>query len=258
MLEITNLSASINDKKILNNLNLSIKAGQIHVIMGRNGAGKSTLASVLMGDPDYEVLSGKARLNGIDLLELEVDERAKLGLFLGFQYPMEIPGITTDDFIYNAIKTKNKNNFSSDFTYNAKMDQAVKELKMMDDIFDRHVNVGFSGGEKKRNEILQMKMLAPAVAILDEIDSGLDIDALKIVCDNINKEMIDRDHELSIVIITHYRKLLDYVNPDFVHIMSDGQIVKTGGIELADQLEQDGYKEVERSISSVCGSLGKL
>jgi Fe-S cluster assembly ATP-binding protein len=258
MLKIQKLVASIDEKQILKNLNLTVEKGEIHVIMGRNGAGKSTLASVLMGDPDYQVHSGQALLNGEDLLKMEVDERAKAGLFLAFQYPMEIPGITVDDFIYNALETKNQNQFKSNFSYNSKMDQAVQDLKMMDDIFDRHVNVGFSGGEKKRNEILQMKMLSPSLAILDEIDSGLDIDALKIVCQNINQEMKERKDELSIIIITHYRKLLDYINPDYVHIMSEGEIIKSGGIELADQLEEEGYNQVERSVSSICGMLGDI
>lgn len=243
MLTIKNLHASIEEDgtKILKGLNLEVKAGEVHVIMGPNGAGKSTLASVLAGKDGYEVTEGSVDFDGVDLLELEVDERAKEGLFLAFQYPVEIPGVSNINFLRSALaeihEYRNLEPLSGkDFL--AKVNESAKLVEMDERLKGRAVNVGFSGGEKKRNEIFQMAMLEPKLAILDETDSGLDIDALRIVSEGVNKL---RSEKNAIIIITHYQRLLNYIQPDFVHVLSDGKIIKTGPKELALELEERGY-----------------
>lgn len=245
MLKIDNLSAEIGGKPILKGLSLSINAGEIHAIMGPNGAGKSTLAYVLGGRPGYEVTGGSVTFMGKDLLELETHERAALGLFLGFQYPVEIPGVSNVQFLREALNAQRGARGEAplsggEFLKLAKEKAAL--LKMDMEMLKRQVNVGFSGGEKKRAEMVQMGILDPVFAVLDETDSGLDIDALRIVGDGINTIM--RKPERAVLLITHYQRLLDYVKPDFVHVLADGRIVKTGGPELALRLEEEGYEVV--------------
>ena len=243
MLDIKNLSASIEDKKILENFNLNIKPGEVHAIMGPNGSGKSTLANVLSGRKGYTV-EGKVYYEGNDLLEIPIEERAQKGIFLAFQYPIEIPGVNTNIFLktsLNAIRKFRglKELDSLDFLRLVK--EKSKKLKIQEKILSRQLNVGFSGGEKKKNEILQMTILEPKLAILDETDSGLDIDALRIVSEGVNSL---RDKKRSFLIITHYQRLLDYIKPDFVHVLVNGKIVKTGSSDLALELEKDGYEGV--------------
>lgn len=237
-LNITNLNVSINNKKILNDLNLKINSGEIHAIMGPNGAGKSTLASAIMGDPKYNILKGNIKLDDKEILDMTVDERAREGLFLAMQYPSEIPGITNSELIKTAINSKSKVNIPL-LSYVKKLDETMKFLEMNLKMSQRYVNEGFSGGEKKRNEILQMMMIKPKFSILDEIDSGLDIDALKIVSKGVNKMKDEED--TAFLIITHYQRLLNYIKPDYVHVLMDGKIVKSGGPELALKLEKEGY-----------------
>ena len=234
VLDIRDLQVSINEKNILKGLNLEIKSGEIHAVMGPNGAGKSTLASAIMGHPKYEVDGGSILLDGEEVLEMEVDERARAGLFLAMQYPSEVPGVPTSEFIKSAINAQRDENMPL-------MEFLEMDLKMS----QRYVNDGFSGGEKKRNEILQMMMIEPKFAILDEIDSGLDIDALKIVSKGVNKM---RGEDFGCLIITHYQRLLDYIEPDFVHVLMDGKIVKTGGPELALRLEKEGYDWLKEEV----------
>jgi len=243
MLEIKNLIASIDDKKILEGFNLKIKPGEVHAIMGPNGSGKSTLANVLAGKSGYKV-EGKVLYEGKNLLSLSTEERAQKGLFLAFQYPLEIPGVNTNNFLKTSLNTirkvKGLNELDSlDFLKLVK--EKAKNLKFEEKILSRHLNVGFSGGEKKKNEILQMTILEPKLAILDETDSGLDIDALRIVSDGVNSL---RAKDRSFLIITHYQRLLDYIKPDFVHVLVDGKIAKTGCSELAHELEKVGYGEM--------------
>ena len=243
MLDIKNLSASIEDKKILENFNLNIKPGEVHAIMGPNGSGKSTLANVLSGRKGY-TLEGKVYYEGNNLLEIPIEERAQKGIFLAFQYPIEIPGVNTNIFLktsLNAIRKFRglKELDSLDFLRLVK--EKSKKLKIEEKILSRQLNVGFSGGEKKKNEILQMTILEPKLVILDETDSGLDIDALKIVSEGVNSL---RDKKRSFLIITHYQRLLDYIKPDFVHVLVNGKIVKTGSSDLALELERDGYEGV--------------
>ena len=244
MLKIKNLTAEIDGKQILNGLDLEVKAGEVHAIMGPNGAGKSTLSYVLSGRDGYDVTGGTAELDGINLLGLNPNERAAAGLFLAFQYPVEIPGVGMTNFLKTALnsirKAHGKNELEAlDFLKLLKSRQ--KELGIADDMLKRAVNVGFSGGEKKRNEVLQMAMLEPKFCILDETDSGLDIDALKIVADGVNKL---RAPDRGFLVITHYQRLLDYIVPDVVHVLAKGKIVKTGGAELAKELEAKGYAEL--------------
>ena len=244
MLEIKNLHASIEDNQILKGVNLKVKAGEVHAIMGPNGSGKSTLSYVLAGHEGYEVTDGGATLNGKDLLDMAAEERAGEGLFLAFQYPVEIPGVDNVTFLktaYNAVR-KYRGEPPVDAMQFLKLvrDKQAK-LGMGDEMIRRAVNVGFSGGEKKRNEILQMAVLDPKLAILDETDSGLDIDALRIVAEGINAL---RGPDRAIVLITHYQRLLDYVQPDFVHVMAAGKIVRSGGKELALELEREGYAAI--------------
>lgn len=230
-------------KQILKGLSLDIEPGKVHAIMGPNGSGKSTLSYVLAGREEYEVTKGSIELDGQDLLELEPEERAAAGLFLAFQYPVEIPGVNMSTFLKTAMNAVRKQRGQEELDALALlklMKAKCKELGISDDMMKRAVNVGFSGGEKKRNEILQMAMLEPKFAVLDETDSGLDIDALKIVADGVNRM---RDEKRSFLVITHYQRLLDYIKPDVVHVLSGGKIVKTGGPELAQDLEKKGYAE---------------
>lgn len=244
MLIIKNLTAEIDGKQILNGLDLTIEDGTVHAIMGPNGAGKSTLSYVLAGRDGYKVTGGTATLNGQDILAMDAHERAAAGLFLAFQYPVEIPGVQMTNFLKTALNSQRKQRGEPelealDFLKLLKSKQ--KELGIADEMLKRPVNVGFSGGEKKRNEILQMSMLNPKMMILDETDSGLDIDALKIVADGVNRM---RGAGRSFLVITHYQRLLDYIVPDVVHVLAKGKIVKTGGAELAKELEKTGYADV--------------
>jgi Fe-S cluster assembly ATP-binding protein len=246
MLEIKNLTAKIADEdtQILNGLNLTVETGQVAAIMGPNGSGKSTLSYVLAGRDDYEVTGGEAWLDGVNILEMEPEERAAAGLFLAFQYPIEIPGVGQMTFLKAAINAQRKLNGLDEIgtpEFIKLVNAKAKELGISPDMLKRSVNVGFSGGEKKRNEILQMSLLAPKLAILDETDSGLDIDALKVVADGVNRM---RAPDRSFVVITHYQRLLDYIKPDVVHVLSKGRIVKSGGPELALELEANGYADV--------------
>lgn len=252
MLSIKNLRAAIDDKEILKGFNLEVKPGEIHAIMGPNGSGKSTLASVLAGKEDYTITDGEVIFNGKDLLDLSPEDRAREGLFLAFQYPVEIPGVSNINFLKTALAEIRQYKGlppldAKDFLKLVKDKQAMVELQ--GSLANRSVNEGFSGGEKKRNEIFQMAMLEPTLAILDETDSGLDIDALRIVANGVNQL---KRNERAFVVITHYQRLLDYIIPDFVHVMYNGQIVKTGNKDLALELEEKGYdwikKELEPSI----------
>lgn len=245
MLEITNLHASVESKNILKGINLSVKAGEVHAIMGPNGSGKSTLSNVLAGREDYEVSQGSIEFLGQNLLELSTEERACAGIFLGFQYPVEIPGVSNMVFLKAALNAKRKSMGQPEIEamdFLAWVKQCVKKMDMDTQMLHRGVNEGFSGGEKKRNEILQMLVLEPKLMILDETDSGLDIDALKVVSNGINAL---RSPERSTVLVTHYQRLLDYVKPDFVHVLAAGRIVKSGGPELALELEEKGYSWLE-------------
>jgi len=244
MLKIKNLKAGIEETKILKGIDLEINAGEIHAIMGPNGSGKSTLSSVIAGDENYEVESGSIMLNGEDLLEMDPDERAHKGVFLSFQYPVEIPGISVSNFMKAAINEKRKNLGQDPISAKEllhKMKEKMELLNMQKGYLSRNMNEGFSGGEKKRNEIFQMAMLEPKLSILDETDSGLDIDALKVVANGVNKL---KSKENATIIITHYQRLLNYIVPDFVHVLHDGKIIKSGGKELALELEAKGYEWV--------------
>ena len=241
MLEIKNLKASINNKTILKGLNLSIKPGELHAVMGPNGSGKSTLANILSGKNGYEI-SGELNFEGESLKKISVEERAQRGIFLAFQYPLEIPGVNTNNFLktsLNSIRKAKGHKELDTLSFLKLVKEKSLELGIDEKILSRQLNVGFSGGEKKKNEILQMKILNPSFSILDETDSGLDIDALKIIANGVNSS---RDKKKSFLVITHYQRLLDYIKPDFVHILSDGKIVKTGCSELAEELEKTGYK----------------
>jgi Fe-S cluster assembly ATP-binding protein len=247
MLEIKNLHVSIEEKKIIKGLNLSINKGEVHALMGPNGSGKSTLSYVLSGKDKYEINEGTIEYNEKNLLELDVDERANEGLFLAFQYPMEIPGVQTSFFLKTAINSKRKylGHSEMDALEFAKlMKSKAEELNINTEMLKRDLNVNYSGGEKKKQEILQMSMLSPKMAILDETDSGLDIDALRIVSEGVNKL---RSKENSFLVITHYQRLLNYIKPDFVHIIADGRIVKSGDYSLALELEEKGYEEISKS-----------
>ena len=246
VLEIKNLHVSIEDKEILKGVNLTLKTGEIHAIMGPNGTGKSTLSTAIMGNPNYEVTEGEILLDGVNVLELEVDERARLGLFLAMQYPSEIAGITNAEFMRAAINAKrDENDKISVMNFIKKLDEKMALLNMPEEMAERYLNEGFSVGEKKRNEILQLLMLEPTFAILDEIDSGLDIDALRVVAKGIN-EM--RGDNFGSLIITHYQRLLNYITPDVVHIMMEGRVVMTGGADLAKRLEAEGYAGISKEL----------
>ena len=250
MLEIKNLHANINGKEILKGLNLTVRPGEVHAIMGPNGAGKSTLSSVITGNPAFEVTHGEINFYGKELLELAPEERANEGIFLSFQYPVEIPGVSMVNFMRTAINEQRKYRgqepvSATDFL---RLMREKKELVEMDNkLANRSVNEGFSGGEKKRNEIFQMAMLEPRLAILDETDSGLDIDALRIVANGVNKL---KSPENASIVITHYQRLLDYIVPDFVHVLYDGRIVKSGTKELALELEEKGYDWIKQEVES--------
>jgi Fe-S cluster assembly ATP-binding protein len=243
MLTIKNLHAQVAEsgKEILKGLNLTVKAGEVHAIMGPNGAGKSTLSSVLAGREDYEVTEGSVEFEGKDLLELDADERAGEGVFMAFQYPVEIPGVSNKFFLQtalNAVREYRGEDEIDMFDFAQLVQEKIQLLNMRPELLERSVNVGFSGGEKKRNDILQMAVLNPKLAILDETDSGLDIDALREVANGVNAL---RDKDRAFIIVTHYQRLLDYIQPDFVHVLADGKIVKSGGPELAKELEEKGY-----------------
>ncbi len=250
MLIIKNLHVSVDGIVILKGIDLTIEAGQIHAIMGPNGAGKSTLAKVLAGDPAYEVISGEVLYRGQNILEMDPEERAHLGLFVSFQYPVEIPGISNLHFLhaaYNAQRKAKEESIISETEFRKILEEKLELLEMKPEFADRNLNEGFSGGEKKRNEILQMAVLDPVMAILDETDSGLDIDALRVVACGV-KRILNPDQGL--LLITHYQRLLDYIRPEFVHVMMDGQIVKSGGPELAQELEEKGYDWIEGKVEA--------
>jgi len=243
MLEIKDLKASINNKPILKGLNLNIKPGELHAIMGPNGSGKSTLANVLSGKSGYEI-SGKLIFKGEDLKKISVEKRAQKGIFLAFQYPLEIPGVNTNNFLktsLNSVRRAKGDKEIDTLAFLKLVKEKSLELGIDEKILSRQLNVGFSGGEKKKNEILQMKILDPNLSILDETDSGLDIDALKIIAKGVNSS---RSKKKSFLVITHYQRLLDYIKPDFVHVLSNGKIIKTGCSELAEELEKTGYKKL--------------
>ena len=244
VLEIKNLHAGIEGKQILKGVNLTIKTGEVHAIMGPNGTGKSTLSSIVMGQPKYQVTDGDILIDGESILPLAVDERARKGIFLAYQYPSEVSGVTNSDFIRTAMKSVTGKDTSL-FKFIKDYDKACQELKMPEGLAHRFLNEGFSGGEKKRNEMLQMKMLKPSFAILDEIDSGLDVDALRIVGENVSSMV---NENFGCLLITHYERLLDYIKPDFVHIMINGKIVLTGGKELISKIDQNGYDWVKEEL----------
>jgi Fe-S cluster assembly ATP-binding protein len=240
MLKIKNLKATINEKSILNGLDLDIKPGEVHAIMGPNGSGKSTLANVLSGKNGYDV-EGEIIFDGMDLSDLKIEERAQKGIFLAFQYPLEIPGVNTNNFLRTSLNSVRKARGEKELdtlTFLKLIKEKAKELNIDEKFLSRQLNVGFSGGEKKKNEILQMKLLEPKLSILDETDSGLDIDALRIVADGVNTY---KNKENAFLIITHYQRLLDYIKPDFIHVLSAGKIIKTGNADLGEQLEKTGY-----------------
>lgn len=246
VLEIKNLHVSIEDKEILKGVNLTLNTNEIHAIMGPNGTGKSTLSAAIMGNPNFEVTEGEVLLDGVNVLELEVDERSRLGLFLAMQYPSEIAGITNAEFMRAAMNAKrDENDKISVMNFIKKLDEKMALLNMPEEMAERYLNEGFSGGEKKRNEILQLLMLEPTFAILDEIDSGLDIDALKVVAKGVN-EM--RSENFGALIITHYQRLLNYITPDYVHIMMEGRVVMSGGADLAKRLEAEGYAGISKEL----------
>ena len=246
ILKIEDLHARVaegEEAEILKGVDLEIDVGKIHAIMGPNGSGKSTLAKVLAGHPAYEVTQGSVEFRGEDLLEMEADERAQAGVFLAFQYPVEIPGVSIANFLRTAVQAKKGDEEVDLFEFQQQLMDRMALLEMDPAFAQRSVNQGFSGGEKKRNEILQLAMLEPTLAIMDETDSGLDIDALKVVADGVTKLHAEREDEMGILLITHYQRLLNYIVPDFVHVMIDGRIAQSGGPELAEQLEAEGYAE---------------
>jgi Fe-S cluster assembly ATP-binding protein len=257
MLEIKNLSASVEGNPILKGVSLTIKPGECHAMMGPNGSGKSTLAKILAGHPDYEVTGGEITLNGDDVLEWEADERAQNGLFLAFQYPAEVPGVTISNFLRTALNARRKARGEDPvdaLEFYELLQEKMQMLGVDVKFAQRYVNDGFSGGEKKRAEIVQMAMLEPHFAVLDETDSGLDIDALKIVADGVNKQREARKQDMGSLVITHYQRLLDHIVPDVVHIMFDGRIVKTGDKTLAMELEEKGYDWVKEEMLAGAGA----
>lgn len=247
ILKIENLSANVNDKPILKDFNLEIKSGEIHAIMGPNGTGKSTLTKVLMGDPNYEVVGGRILFNGKDITKLAVDERARMGLFLGMQMPLEIEGVSNADFLRSALRSKDSN-FKL-YSFIKELDVQISKLKMDKDMIHRGINEGFSGGERKKNEILQMNLLKPSVVMLDEIDSGLDVDSLKIVGNSVMEYY--NKMKPAVLLVTHYQRLLDYIEPDFVHVMHDGKIVYSGDASLVKVIEDEGYDNFVNSGTTV-------
>ena len=246
MLKIKDLSVSIEDKEILKNFNLNINEGEVHVIMGPNGVGKSTLSKVLIGDKNYKINDGKISYYNEDLLKLEVDERSRKGIFVAYQLPSEIEGVNNIDFLKSAIKARSDKQINL-FKFANDIEKLSKDLKLKENMLYRNINAGFSGGEKKKNEILQMRLLKPKLVILDEIDSGLDVDSLRIVCDNV-LEYIKENPKTSLIIITHYPRILEYIKPDYVHIMKNGCIVKTGDYSLALEIEKEGFEKISTNI----------
>nr|YP_009300550.1 sulfate ABC transporter protein [Campylaephora sungminbooi]AKU47469.1 sulfate ABC transporter protein [Campylaephora sungminbooi]ALN11916.1 sulfate ABC transporter protein [Campylaephora sungminbooi] len=249
LLDIKNLQVKINEKIILNNLNLSVNSGEIHAIMGKNGSGKSTLAKVIAGHPKYKITQGQIIFNGHNITEMEPEERSHNGIFLAFQYPIEIPGVSNADFLrtaYNAKKKFYNENELDPLSFLDFIDKKFKDIDMDVTFLNRNVNEGFSGGEKKKNEILQMSLLNSKLSLLDETDSGLDIDALKTISNTINKL---KNNDNAIILITHYQRLLDYIKPNYVHIMQEGNIVHTGDFSIVEQLEQYGYQYIQSSIN---------
>ena len=240
-LQIKNLTVEVEEKIVLKDFNLEIKEGEIHTIMGPNGVGKSTLSRVIMGDPNYKVLNGDILFEGKSIINLKIDERSRLGIFLAMQNPTEIEGVSNQDFLRTAISAKNQERIGL-YEFIIKCEKCTEELKMNKDLIHRSLNVGFSGGEKKKNEVLQIKLLNPSFIILAELDSGLDVDSLRIVCENINKYK-EENPDVSILIITHYPRILELIKPNFVHVMNHGKIVKTGDINLAIETEKVGYNE---------------
>ena len=246
VLEVKDLHVTVEEKEILKGVNLKMSTGEIHAIMGPNGTGKSTLSSTIMGDPAYKITKGDILLNGKSIIDLPVDERARMGLFLAMQYPQEIPGVTNAEFVKSAINARRpKDDPIPLMDFIKRLDETLETLDMSEEMADRYLNEGFSGGEKKRNEIMQMMMIRPEFAILDEIDSGLDIDALKVVSRGVNQM---RGDNFGSLIITHYQRLLNYIVPDYVHVMMDGQLVKTGGPDLAIRLEKEGYAKLRDEL----------
>ncbi|MER1300318.1 Fe-S cluster assembly ATPase SufC [Ligilactobacillus salivarius] len=246
VLEVKDLHVTVEGKEILKGVNLKMSTGEIHAIMGPNGTGKSTLSSTIMGDPAYKITKGDILLNGKSIIDLPVDERARMGLFLAMQYPQEIPGVTNAEFVKSAINARRpKDDPIPLMDFIKRLDETLETLDMSEEMADRYLNEGFSGGEKKRNEIMQMMMIRPEFAILDEIDSGLDIDALKVVSHGVNQM---RGDNFGSLIITHYQRLLNYIVPDYVHVMMDGQLVKTGGPDLAIRLEKEGYAKLRDEL----------
>ncbi len=246
-LTLKNVTVKIEDKIILDDFSLSVKTGEIHAIMGPNGAGKSTLSKVIMGDPHYELISGDIYFDNQNLKDLTVDERARLGIFLGMQMPQEIPGLSNADFLRNAIHQKEGDSFKL-MSFIKELNSTCEQLKMNKEMIHRGVNVGFSGGERKKNEILQMYLLKPSMILLDEIDSGLDVDSLKIVGENVMEYY--QKQEAGILLITHYQRLLDYIKPDFVHIMMHGKIIKSGTGELVSEVEKNGYEAILKELEN--------
>lgn len=246
VLEVKDLHVTVEGKEILKGVNLKMSTGEVHAIMGPNGTGKSTLSSTIMGDPAYKITKGDILLNGKSIIDLPVDERARMGLFLAMQYPQEIPGVTNAEFVKSAINARRpKDDPIPLMDFIKRLDETLETLDMSEEMADRYLNEGFSGGEKKRNEIMQMMMIRPEFAILDEIDSGLDIDALKVVSRGVNQM---RGDNFGSLIITHYQRLLNYIVPDYVHVMMDGQLVKTGGPDLAIRLEKEGYAKLRDEL----------
>lgn len=246
VLEVKDLHVTVEGKEILKGVNLKMSTGEIHAIMGPNGTGKSTLSSTIMGDPAYKITEGDILLNGKSIIDLPVDERARMGLFLAMQYPQEIPGVTNAEFVKSAINARRpKDDPIPLMDFIKRLDETLETLDMSEEMADRYLNEGFSGGEKKRNEIMQMMMIRPEFAILDEIDSGLDIDALKVVSRGVNQM---RGDNFGSLIITHYQRLLNYIVPDYVHVMMDGRLVKTGGPDLAIRLEKEGYAKLRDEL----------
>lgn len=242
MLKIEDLTVEVDNRKILDNFNIDVKDGEIHAIMGPNGTGKSTVSKVIMGSTDYEVLSGKIVFNDEDISNLEVDERSRKGIFLSMQNPISIEGVTNSEFLRTALNARSEEPIGL-FDFIKTVETNVKELDIKNDIIHKSINDGSSGGERKKNEVLQIKVLKPSFIILDEVDSGLDVDSLRIVCENINKYKLDNP-KTSILIITHYPRILEYIKPDYVHMMVGGKIVKTGDYDFAFEIEKNGYNEL--------------
>lgn len=247
-LDIQNITVEINKKKILKDFSLTINSGEIHAIMGPNGVGKSTLSKTIMGDKNYKIISGEILFDGKNINELETDERARMGLFLGMQMPLEIEGVTNADFLRTALNTKEGTNFKL-MPFINKLDKVIEELKMDKGMIHRGINSGFSGGERKKNEILQMYMLEPYIVILDEIDSGLDVDSLRVVSENVMNYY--NSNNPGVLLITHYQRLLDYIKPTHVHILKDGKIIKSGDISLVSIIEKEGYEYFSKNSDSI-------